>query len=94
MIYQIGETPRLSVVVTNQAGEAADPSSIVININYPDGTAVVTGMALTKLETGSYYYDHTLLSGIYGVYRYNIVAIGAEGRVTIVKDSFQAEVAF
>ena len=94
MTFQVGETPRLSVVVTNQAGAEADPAAIKININKPDGTVVVSDGSLEKSATGNYYYDYTLPVGVYGTYRYNITATGAEDRITIVKDSFLVEVAF
>lgn len=83
-IAQVGETPRLRAVVTDCSGNFADPATIKITIEKLDRTSVITAADMTKDVTGKYYYDHT--AGPAGEYRYNVVAVGTAGRVTIVKD--------
>lgn len=85
-IYQAGETARLEAIITDSNGDKSDPATIKITIEELDRTAVVTSVSMTKDVTGEYYYDHTC--GAAGEYRYNVIAVGAGGRVTIVKDRF------
>ncbi|MCK4814689.1 hypothetical protein KA005_02875 [bacterium] len=92
-MYQIGETVRLNATVTNISAEAADPSTIKISINGPDGVAVVEDADMENPEVGAHYYDYTIPAGM-GTYRYNVEAVGGEGRITIVKDTFEVDGAF
>ena len=85
-IYQVGETGRLWASIVDINKDEADPATIKINIEKLDRTPVITDTAMTKDVTGEYYYDHTC--GAAGEYRYNVIAVGAGGRVTIVKDRF------
>jgi hypothetical protein len=85
-IYQVGETGRLHASVVDIKKAEADPATIKINIEELDRTPVITDTAMTKDATGEYYYDHTC--GAAGEYRYNVVAVGAGGRVTIKKSRF------
>ncbi|MCK5012437.1 MAG: hypothetical protein KAS66_01335 [Candidatus Omnitrophica bacterium] len=85
-IYQVGETGRLHASVVDIDKAKADPSTIKINIETLNRTAVITDTAMTKDVAGEYYYDH--VCGAAGEYRYNVVAVGAGGRVTIKKSRF------
>jgi len=90
MTYQIGETARLQASVTDSDAAAADPSTIKITIQKPDGTAAVTAQDMTKSAAGTYYYDYTVPSDT-GMYQYNIIATGASSRTTIVKGLFRVD---
>ena len=90
MDYQAGETIRLTATVTNIAGSAADPATMKININKPNGKIAGEEINMIKKETGFYYYDY-LIPEDTGAYRYNIVAVGVSGRVTIVRDKFSVQ---
>jgi uncharacterized protein YfaS (alpha-2-macroglobulin family) len=95
MTYQLGETVRFTATITDSDGAAADPSTTLITIEKPDGTTAVDGTAMTKSETGSYYYDYTLTSdatGQVGAYHYKVECTGSGGRITIKRSSFYAEV--
>lgn len=62
--YLIGEYTRLSVVVTNTAGTAADPGSLTLRLRQPDGTALAydygTDAEVIKDSTGHYHADIAL----------------------------------
>lgn len=90
MAFQIGENISLITAVT-KAGEAIDPALVKINIIQPNGNLVVESGSVSKIEVGSYNYDYIAPAGVLGTYRYNIVATGGEGRVTIAKGSFLIE---
>ena len=93
--YQLGETPRITATITDSDGAAADPATTLISIEKPDGTLAVDGTAMTKSETGSYYYDYTLdpdATGQVGAYHYKVECTGSGGRITIKRSSFYAEV--
>ena len=87
-LYQAGETIRITATITDSAGDAADPDTIVISIKKPDGTLDVTDTAMTMSATGIYYYDYTMASDT-GFYYASVKATGSSGRVTIVPDSFR-----
>lgn len=93
--YQLGESPRIEATITATAtGAAADPSTVLISIEKPDGVLAVDGIAMTNSAVGSYYYDHTIpaeTTGQIGTYKYKIVATGSGGRVTIAIGTFKAE---
>ncbi len=91
-LYQIGETIRIAATITDSAGAAADPTTVVISIQIPAGTLGVTNAAMTKSAVGSYYYDY-LIAGGAGNYKVQIKATGSGSRVTIKPDNFQAEAA-
>ena len=93
MTYQVDETARLEASIKNDAGVFSDPATVQININRPDGTAIVENADMEQSETGMYYYDY-LVPAITGTFRYYVLTIGGEGRRTIVKDTFQVEVRF
>lgn len=85
-IYQVGETGRLHASVADINKDEADPATIKINIEELDRTPVITSASMTKDAIGEYYYDY--VCGAAGEYRYNVVAVGAGGRVTIKKSRF------
>lgn len=90
--YQVGETIRLTAAITDSdSGAAVDPAIVKISINKPDGTAGVEDADMTKSATGSYYYDYSIPSNM-GTYSWKVVATGSVGRITIVRNSFSAEV--
>lgn len=92
MTYQVGETMRITATITDTDGDTADPVTTVISIKKPDGTLGVDAAAMTKSETGIYYYDYLIASDI-GTYRVSIKATGSAGRITIEPVHFRAEAA-
>ena len=91
MSYQVGETIRLTAAVTNIAGSAVDPVTMKIAINKPNGVVAGSAINMEKEETGVYCYDY-LIPDNTGVYRYKTTAVGADDRITIVKDTFSVEI--
>lgn len=89
IVYQTGETLRLTATITDSDGVAADPAATVISIEKPDGTLDIDGSAMTKAAVGSYYYDYAIPS--MGTYKAQVTATGSTGRVTIVPDRFLVE---
>ena len=87
-LYQAGETIRITAAITDSAGDAADPDTVVISIKKPDGTLAITDAAMTKSAAGVYYYDYDIASDT-GFYYVSVKATGSTGRVTIVPDSFR-----
>ncbi len=92
--YQLGETIRFTATVTDDDGNAADPTTITISIRTPDGVMAVTDQAMTKSGTGAYYYEYTIpaeTTGIEGKYKLKVEATGSASRVTIKTDTFKTE---
>lgn len=62
--YDLGETVRISVAITNAVGAAADPTGLTIKIRNPAGTITTytygTDAQLVKLSTGNYYVDWSI----------------------------------
>ena len=71
VIYQTGETIRVSAAITDSTGAAANPTTTVISIAKPDGTLAVDGIAMIYSEDGSYYYDYVISSSA-GIYKVQI----------------------
>lgn len=86
-MYQSGETIRLIASITDVSGTAADPTTVKISINTPASVVAIDSVDTIKVGVGNYYYDYTIPADT-GTYQYNIVATGAEGRITLVRDSF------
>ena len=84
---QVGETIRLNAVITDVDGDPGDPVTVKIAINLPDGTEALPATDMVNSAVGSYYYDY-LIPSSEGTYSWNITAVGAAGRITIVKDIF------
>lgn len=90
--YQVGETIRLTATITDVDSVAADPATVKIAIDKPDGEEAVSATDMEKSETGSYYYDY-LISTMTGNYSYSVTGTGSGGRITITKDTFFVNVA-
>jgi len=86
MTYQVGETIRLNAAITNAAGEAVNPTTVLITINKPDGSVGQAATAMANPETGSYNYDYLIATDI-GAYHYSVKATTGT-RITIEKDVF------
>ena len=95
MTDQLGETIKFTVTIKSVAsGAVADPTTVTISIRKPDRTMAVTDQAMTKSDTGVYYYDYTIpgeTAGIEGTYKLKVVSTGSGGKVTIEPDEFKAE---
>lgn len=90
MFYQVGETAELGAGIIDRNADPADPATVKITINNPNGSIVVMAVDMTTDETGAYYYNYLCPAGL-GKYNYKVVAVGGGGRVTIVKDSFHVD---
>ncbi|MCK5025924.1 MAG: hypothetical protein KAS15_04990, partial [Nanoarchaeota archaeon] len=64
---------------------------VKISIQQANGVIIVDSADVDKIEKGLYNYDY--IPTMVGTHRYNIVAIGGEGKKSIVKSSFFVEVA-
>lgn len=91
--YQVGESPKFEAETRNVDNNLADPASVLIYIRDPDDTLSVDGIAMTKTETGKYYYDYTIDSKV-GTYYVKVKAIGSGARVSIQPDNFKAVESF
>ena len=91
-VYQAGETLRITAVITDSAGDPADPTTTVISIDKPGGTLDIDGVAMTQSVAGTYYYDYAIPSDT-GVYRAEVKATGSTGRITLIPDNFKVEAA-
>lgn len=86
-VYQPGETLRLTATIIDTDGAAVDPTAVTVSVKKPDSTMAVTDSAMTKSETGSYYYDYTIASDN-GTYSVEVKATGSGGRITKEPDTF------
>ena len=86
-LYQAGETIRITAAITDDAGDPADPTTVVISIKKPDGTLDITDAAMSSDVVGTYYYHYSIPSDA-GMYSASVKATGSAGRITIEPDSF------
>ena len=92
MIYQVGETFKITLAIIDEDGAAADPVSVLIYVRNPDRTIEVDGAAFIKTDTGAYYYYNTVSAQV-GTHRVKIVAEGSEGDV-ILTSTYEAVESF
>lgn len=85
--YQVGETIRLKASITDSDGVLGDPATVKIQINRPDETEDIVALDMTNTDVGLYYYDYSIPNEL-GTYSWNVTAVGAGDRITIVKDRF------
>jgi hypothetical protein len=90
--YQTGESLRIAAEIVDTDDVAVDPTTVVISIGKPDRSLDITEAAMTKSETGSYYYDYTIASDT-GVYYIAVKATGSAGRITIEPGTFDVAAA-
>ena len=86
-LYQAGETIRITAAITDDAGDPADPTTVVISVKKPDGSLDITSVSMSSDVAGTYYYDYTIPSDT-GMYSASVTATGSAGRITIKPDSF------
>ena len=60
MTLEVGESTKRKIEVRTTAGVLEDPDSVTITIWKPDGSIDVDAVAMTKSETGKYYYWYTI----------------------------------
>lgn len=80
MVYQTGETFKITLAIVDEDDAAADPVSVLVYVRNPDRTLEVDGVAFIKTTTGSYYYYNTVSTQV-GTHRVKIVAAGSSGDV-------------
>ena len=93
MVYQVGETFKITLAIVDEDNNAADPVSVSIYVRNPDRTLAVDGAAFNQTATGAYYYYNTVSNQV-GTHRVKIVAVGSTGDVIStyeyeVTESFQ-----
>ena len=79
-VYDIGDEVRLSLAITNSAGVAVDPTTLILVVKPAEGTAVPYTYALgtiTKDSVGNYHKDYTVFTGSGGMVYYKWTATGA-----------------
>ena len=86
MIFDIGETVKISASIRNEAGALYDPSSVTIDIKAPDKSVVVSAANMATESTGLYKYEYTVpmeSAGIIGTYKYRILV--SEGSRNLIQ---------
>lgn len=86
-VHQPGETLQITAEIVDSDGNAVDPATVTISIGKPNGSLDITDAAMTKSETGSYYYNYTIASDE-GTYHSAVKATGNTGRITIEPGNF------
>lgn len=93
MAYDIGDVVKLqSVTFTNEAGTATDPTTVLLEIEFPDGSERQLTYAageLTRVSAGRFRYDHTITQAGRHTYRYagTGTVVAAEEAAFVVKSS-------
>ena len=78
MIYNIGQTVRITAAVKDVAGALADASTVTVKIKDP--ASVVASNAMTRSGTGAYYFD--FIPALAGQHLVRIETTGAIQTVT------------
>ena len=74
--YELGDTAKITVNVTDSVDTLVDPDSIVISIfKESDSSTVVDAVDMTKSTTGIYYYNWDTTSQDLGQYKIKIKAL-------------------
>lgn len=91
LAYDIGDTVRVgnstddatNIAFTDAGGVAADPTTVTLTLNCPDGTTLVYGWpsagtdgSLTQEATGRFFVDLLLGTGKQGVWHWRLVGSG------------------
>jgi len=56
-----GQVARISVAITDINGNAADPTSLLLKVKFPDGSLVTHIWDVIKDSIGNYHYDQSLI---------------------------------
>jgi hypothetical protein len=80
--YFIGNIVRLTAEFKNEAGAAADPTTVILQIKKPDGVNE-SNITPTNTAVGAYQHDYTPATG--GKYFYKFVGTGG---VTAADEDF------
>lgn len=90
MKFNREETVVCSIEIKDKNGNYKDPdTSIKITITAPDSSLAVNDQAMSKDDTGKYYYDWTSdAQDVLGIYRCKFELVD-NSRVTMEKDSFE-----
>lgn len=90
MAHKLGETVRMQSVITNEDGNAATPSAVVVTLIDPTGTTKVDAQSASTDVTGTYYYDYSVAADAEtGFWRYNFKSTSSDSRVSIEKEDFE-----
>ena len=86
--YQIESSPRFAFAIKT-GGTLADPTTVKVSIEEPDGIVVVDKVAATDdAGTGAYSYNHTLGTKT-GIYKLSLEMVGATSLVSIETSTFR-----
>ena len=91
-LFEIGETVRSAIEITDAAGALTDPAtSTTITIFNPKGVEMVSAVAMANDGVGLYHYDYTsALTVLVG--EYTVLYIATDGVIiTKQKDAFVLE---
>lgn len=87
--YRINTDPQFEFVITEDS-VAADPTSVLVSIEEPDGTIIVDGIAATDdAGVGNYSYIFTTLGTKLGIYTLSLAMTGAGARVSVETTTFR-----
>ena len=90
MAHKLGETVRMQSVITDENGNAATPSAVVVSLIDPAGTTKVDAQSASTDVTGTYYHDYDVPADAEtGFWRYNFKATSSDSRVQIEKEDFE-----
>lgn len=87
MSYEIGDIARLKVTFTDITGALADPTTITVTVQFPDGTQTIYPLPpIVRSSIGLYYYDLTITQAGEHFYKWTgtgaIMAVG-EGSIQV-----------
>jgi hypothetical protein len=89
--YQGGETAQAYLVNLDHDNEAEDADSVTLTIFDPDGEAIFSEQAMTKLDTGEYTHDYDIPEAAdKGVYTAR-ATVNKDGHVTKVYGRFRVK---
>lgn len=96
-VYEIGQLARLEVIFQDINGNPADPTTVSVLVQSPDGTQVnYNPPDVVRDETGSYHFDLLVLQAGSYLYQWNgtgvLVAV-QEGSITVAESILTAPVA-
>lgn len=86
--YQVESSPQFSFEIRDTDNELANPTTVKVSIEEPDGTVVLDKQAADNDSTGLWHYDHDL-GTVTGLHRLSLECVGAGSRVSIEVSQFR-----
>lgn len=90
--YDVGDMVEIYVTTTNDAGAAADPTTLEIEVKVDDGTPTVEtwpGGGITRNGLGDFEYRYTVPAGRVGFWKWSAdgAVVGVWSDVFLIKES-------